>query len=265
MIEIHNEKLKNIPFLHVIKNEYHDLARPLVFFIHGFTSAKEHNLHFAYLLAEKGFRVILPDVQFHGERNNGQNSKEMMFQFWRMVVQMISEIEELKNELVNKELAEPEKIGLVGTSMGGIITFGALTQYKWIKAAVSLMGSPNYEMLARGQITQLKKSGIKLPFSDEELEHEFAALRPFDLSASSEKLAQRPLLIWHGKQDPIVPFQPTYNFYEKVKEAYSQSPANLHFIVDEKAGHKVSREALLETVSWFEDHLSIQHDTAINV
>ncbi|GIN57414.1 alpha/beta fold hydrolase [Lederbergia ruris] len=265
MIEIHNEKLKDIPFLHVIKDEYRDLAQPMVFFIHGFTSAKEHNLHFAYLLAEKGFRVVLPDVHLHGERSNGQSNKELMFQFWRMVVQTISELEVLKNEFVNRELAKPEKIGLVGTSMGGIITFGALTQYKWIKAAVSLMGSPSYEKLARGQIRQLKEAGVKLPFSDQELEHEYASLKPFDLSMNPEKLAQRPLLIWHGKQDPIVPFQPTFDFYEKSKEAYTKVPANLQFIVDAKAGHKVSREALLKTVDWFENHLFPQHNSAVKI
>lgn len=266
MIEIHNEKVKNIPLLHVVKSEYRNLVRPMVFFIHGFTSAKEHNLHFAYLLAEKGFRVVLPDVDLHGERNNQQTHKEMMFQFWRIVVQTIAELEEVKNEFVNRELAEPENIGLVGTSMGGIITFGALTQYKWIKAAVSLMGSPSYEKLSRGQIAQLKETGIELPFSDEELEREFASLRTFDLSASPEKLGQRPVLIWHGQQDSVVPFQPTYDFYEQYKNEYAEVPANFQFIVDEKAGHKVSREALLKTVDWFEEHLTPQqHDTAINI
>ncbi|MBO0993657.1 alpha/beta fold hydrolase [Bacillus sp. SD088] len=265
MIEIHNEKVKNIPLLHVVKSEHRNLVRPMVFFIHGFTSAKEHNLHFAYLLAEKGFRVVLPDVDLHGERNNQQTRKEMMFQFWRIVVQTIAELEEIKNEFVDRELAEAENVGLVGTSMGGIVTFGALTQYKWIKAAVSLMGSPNYEKLAKRQIAQLKKAGIQLPFSDEELEREYEILKRFDLSVSPEKLAQRPLLIWHGKQDPIVPFQPTYDFYKKHKEEYTEVPANLQFIIEEKTGHKVSREALLKTVDWFDEHLSPQHDTAINI
>ncbi|MCJ7840374.1 hypothetical protein MUB24_05470 [Lederbergia sp. NSJ-179] len=54
--------------------------------------------------------------------------------------------------------------------------------------------------------------------------------------------------------------QPTYEFYEKLKKEYAQQPSHLKFIVDTKAGHKVSREALLRTVAWFDGHLLKQQD-----
>lgn len=53
---------------------------PLIIFIHGFQSAKEHNLHYAYLLAEKGC-VLLPDVIHHGERGAGLSDSQMMPRF----------------------------------------------------------------------------------------------------------------------------------------------------------------------------------------
>ena len=65
--------------------------------------------------------------------------------------------------LFQKDLADQDRIG-VGTSMGGIVTLGALTQYKWIKAAVSLMGSPNYVKFAQAQIEHLKTIGCQIPF-----------------------------------------------------------------------------------------------------
>lgn len=58
MIQIENQTVSGIPFLHIVKEENRHRAVPLVIFIHGFTSAKEHNLHIAYLLAEKGFRAV---------------------------------------------------------------------------------------------------------------------------------------------------------------------------------------------------------------
>ncbi|MBS4177414.1 esterase [Lederbergia citrea] len=256
MIQIHKEKVKDIPLLHVVKSGYQEKMLPLVFFIHGFTSAKEHNLHFAYLLAEKGFRVVLPEANLHGERNDGRSNEEIVFEFWDIVTNTIKEIEVVKDDFIARGLVDKERIGLVGTSMGGIITLGSLTQYDWIRAAVCLMGSPNYEGFAREQIEQLQKSGIKLPLSNEELEQEYFRLKKYDLSAQPEALAGRPLLFWHGKKDPVVPFQPTYDFYEKIKKNYARNSADLDFIVDEQADHKVSREALLKTVSWFENHLN---------
>ena len=51
-----------------------------------------------------------------------------------------------------EQLIDSERIGLVGTSMGGIVTLGSLTRYSWIKAAVSLMGMPYYEKFALWQL-----------------------------------------------------------------------------------------------------------------
>lgn len=255
MIEIHNEKVNGIPLLHIVKAGQYNEMLPLVFFVHGFTSAKEHNLHFAYLLAEKGFRAVLPEANLHGERNEGKSLEEMTYQFWEIVIQTIEELAIIKEEFSNRKLVDDDRIGVVGTSMGGIVTFGALTQYDWIKTAVSLMGSPNYEQFAHSQITELKKAGVKLPFSDEELGEKFAGLRAFDISAKQNVLNNRPILFWHGKRDPVVPFQPTYDFYQQIKDDYKENPEKIKFIIDEQADHKVSREALLETVAWFGKYL----------
>ena len=255
MIQIRKEIIDGIPLLHVVKNDDEKKMLPLVFFVHGFTSAKEHNLHFAYLLAEKGIRAVLPEAILHGDRSDGRNNEEITYDFWNIVKNTITELEILKNDFVARGLADQERIGLVGTSMGGIVTLGALTQYEWIKTAVSLMGSPNHEEFARNQIMQIREAGVQLPFSNEELENEFISLGKYDLSAHPEALAARPLLFWHGKKDPVVPFQPTYDFYQRIKSDYAQNPEDLQFIVDEQADHKVSREALLRTVEWFEKHL----------
>ena len=67
-MNVENEQWGHIPLLHVYKESEKDIQVPVVIFLHGFTSAKEHNLHYAYQLAEKGFRVLLPDAHLHGER-----------------------------------------------------------------------------------------------------------------------------------------------------------------------------------------------------
>ncbi|MCR2820999.1 prolyl oligopeptidase family serine peptidase [Lederbergia panacisoli] len=255
MIEIRNEKANDIPLLHVVKSGNEEKMLPLIFFVHGFTSAKEHNLHYAYLLAESGFRVVLPEAKFHGERSAGHSDDEIMYHFWDIVINTVTELDLIKDYFVNRGIADPANIGLAGTSMGGIVTLGALTQYEWIKAAVSLMGSPHYEAFARAQIDHLQKVNPSLSFSNKELEEMYASLQKFDLSNQPEKLRDRPLMFWHGKKDPVVPFGPTYTFYEKIKKEYEHNPSYLKFIVDEEADHKVSREGLLETVAWFEKYL----------
>jgi len=255
LLEIRKEVIQDIPLLHIVKAGKEKEKLPLIFFIHGFTSAKEHNLHFAYHFAEKGYRAILPEAVLHGERGGSKPDEELVYDFWDIVIQTIKEAGILKEELVKMGLADEARIGMAGTSMGGIVTLGCLTQYDWIKAAVSLMGSPNYEGFASMQIGQIQKSGGNLPFTSEEMDKIFENLKTYDLSARPEKLRGRPLMFWHGKKDPVVPFHPTYEFYQSIRDDYEEHPDDLAFIADETADHKVTREALLRTVDWFDTHL----------
>lgn len=257
MVIIENKVIDSIPVLHVVKNEIKEKSTSFIIFVHGFESAKEHNLHYAYLLAEKGFRVVLPEAIFHGEREEIQMSQnELMFRFWEVIIRTIHELNTIKNYFVKNDLAHPEKIGVVGTSMGGIVTLGALTQYDWIKTAISLMGSPYYVEFAKGQVNHFRNLGVHIPFNDAQLEEQYSALIPYDLSKHIDKLQNRPLMFWHGKKDQTVPYEPTYHFYNKIKKYYSNDPERLYFLTDERAGHKVSREGLLKTVEWFETWLT---------
>ena len=255
MIIIENKKIHDIPLLHVVKDEDRQNKLPLIIFIHGFTSAKEHNLHYAYLLADKGFRVILPETLHHGEREQGLSMQDLYPQFWKVILTTIDEINLLKEYYCLEGLVDRDRIGVVGTSMGGITTLGALTQFPWIKAAVSLMGMPAYVQFSLWQLEQLQSQGIKLPFNDEQIAEQLAILRDYDLSLQPERLANRPLLFWHGKKDPLVPYPLAFQFFQSIKNDYSEAPDKLQFITDEHAGHKVSREGLKATVNWFEKYL----------
>lgn len=255
MIIIEKERIGHIPVLHVSEQAVFNEELPLVIFIHGFQSAKEHNLHYAYLMAEKGFRVILPDVVYHGEREAGHSESELMPRFWEMVLQSIKELPLLKDDLLSRKLIDPTRIGIAGSSMGGIVTNGALTTYDWLSAGVSLMGNPSYVAFAELQIGEMKKREIEFPLTEEEITQSIAQLKPFDLSLNRDKLAQRPLLFWHGAKDHVVPYQYAYRFYEEVKSSYNEVDDKIEFILDKRAAHKVSREGVLQTAQWFEKHL----------
>ncbi|MFD2443164.1 prolyl oligopeptidase family serine peptidase [Bacillus sp. CGMCC 1.16607] len=251
MILVENIKVDGIPALHIVDERLKTNQLPFVIFIHGFTSAKEHNLHYAYLMAEKGMRVVLPESKHHGERQTNIKGSELPFHFWDIVLSAIDELEMIKQYFEEKELIDEDRIGVAGTSMGGIITLGALTQYEWIRSGVCLMGLPYYEKFARYQMDEMKNQGVKLPLSQEEITQLLNRLEKYDLSLQPEKLKKRPLLFWHGKKDQVVPYKYSYPFYEQLKGRGEL----VQFLTDEKAGHQVSREGLLKTVDWFETHL----------
>ncbi|HLQ98227.1 MAG TPA: prolyl oligopeptidase family serine peptidase [Candidatus Dormibacteraeota bacterium] len=253
MIGIFNSLIDSIPCLVIVDQDKKDKALPMVIYSHGFTSAKEHNLPIAYLLAEAGFRVVLPDSEYHGEREIKITSSERQVSFWDIVMKNVEEFATIKNYFENKELILDGRIGIAGTSMGGISTSAALTQYPWIKVAVVLMGSPKITTYAKTLVSSFKKMG-DLPVTDEMIEHLYERLETYDLSQQVHKLDHRPLLFWHGENDAVVPFDHSYTFYDEVKELYDD-PKKIHFIREVNRDHKVSRSAILKTVQWFEKYL----------
>ncbi|WP_071459125.1 prolyl oligopeptidase family serine peptidase [Bacillus massilinigeriensis] len=258
MIAIEKISIDNIPVLHVVKQDSIKQLLPTVFFLHGFTSTKETNLNYAYLMAEKGLRVVLPEALYHGERGGDKTDKELGFSFWEIVLNNIKELESLKNYFTDKGLTDSAKIGVAGTSMGAITTLGALKCYEWISSAVSLMGSPAFRKLAEWQIAETEKLGISLPFTEEQTARLLARISEYDISLHPEKLSGRPLLFWHGKLDSVVPYEGAEDFFEEVKEDYKSFPEKLQFISDSHAGHKVSKTAIRQTAEWFELHLNRQ-------
>lgn len=253
MIGIYNKAVCSIPILEVVDQSNQDQQLPLFVYFHGFTSAKEHNLPIAYLLAKAGFRVILPDSLFHGERTENVSKQKVQTSFWDIVMKNVEELEIIKNDYEKKGLIQDERIGVSGTSMGGITTSAALTKYHWITVAAILMGTPKMTTYAKDLIHTLQKTG-KLPVSDDQIEQLYEQIKLYDLSRQTEKLKERPLLLWHGQQDEVVPFDHAYSFYKEIQKNYND-PARLQFLKEVNTGHKVSRNAIVQTVKWFEKYL----------
>lgn len=253
---VKEEKWRNIPLLHIVEDQYIEQNVPVVVFLHGFTSAKEHNLHYGYNLAKKGIRVLLPDALLHGERSENLDEVERALRFWEVVLTNIEELQEIHDELQLRGLVTNQKIGVGGTSMGAITTLGALTHYEWIDTAVSMMGAPGYVELAKAQLKRFEQDGFHIPLSGEETDAVLNKLSNFDLTKYPSTLNNRPIYFWHGKEDQVVPYLPTHRFYEKVKNDYEEVPERISFTTDRTASHSVTRKGMLRSVDWFASHLN---------
>lgn len=254
MISIYKQTWNDIPLLRVENSLYTNQALPVVIYFHGFTSAKEHNLPFAYLMAEKGYRVILPDAILHGEREEDLTVIQRQLRFFEIVLQNLEDLQDIKLELEKQNLLLNNRIGVAGTSMGGITTAAALVKYPWIHAAAVLMGSPRLADYAEVLIAEVKRTEHSLLLSEKEVNELMTTLSDVDLSRNMDKLFERPLFFWHGEKDPVVPFSHSYDFYNEAVHYY-KSPDNIRFLREVDQGHKVSRFAIQETVNWFEYQL----------
>jgi fermentation-respiration switch protein FrsA (DUF1100 family) len=242
--------INGVPLLIAEKQEIKGQPAPLLIFAHGYTSAKEHNLHFAYSLAEKGFRVVLPDAPLHGEREPEDITKRDM-KFWDIVLQAVDEINHIAAYFSEKDLVIAGKIAAGGISMGAITTYAVLSQNSEIAAGIALMGTPALEDFAKWQVEQLKNRGWTVPFTENMLQDVYYTLRSMDVTVNPELLNQRSLFMWHSKCDEVIPFHHTHSFYEQLQN--TDYKGNIMFKEDSASGHKVSRSAYLRSIDWLEE------------
>ena len=248
---VKNEIFNGIPALHVF-NESMDDSAPITIFLHGFMSAKEHNLHYAYNLVEKGVRVILPEALLHGERAQGLNEVEMNLKFWEIVLTSIAEVGVLKQALDERGLTG--KVAVAGTSMGGITTTGCLSKYTWIEAASILMGAVSYPKLLETQFEQLKRDGVPIPLTPEQTAQVKALLAPYDGYAHESFLTQVPIYMWHGERDSMVPISMTKPFIEYLEERRVMH--QITYVTEPRAGHAVSRKGILACTAFLAQNLA---------
>lgn len=248
---IQNEKWANISLLHIFDKNFKK-DTPVVIFLHGFMSGKEHNLHYAYNLVKQGIRVIMPDALYHGERSEGHSEMELNMLFWPIVLQNIAEVGVIYDAMKSKGYTG--NVAIAGTSMGGITTAGCLYHYDWIKVSAILMGAVSYPKLFAFQIKNLEALGIPLQVDENQMTSLKLALAKYDAFHQPEPFERAPLFFWHGQNDPTVPVDMSYTFWEKQKER--EKNQNITYVLDKKAGHAVSRVGVLQTVSFLAQHLA---------
>src|SRR5699024_8638320 len=200
MIHLIETTFKGIRVLHVVNAQDHDKVLPSVIYNHGYTSEKESSLTIAYEIAGKGYRVILPDSLYHGSRSEGLSSTELGLAFWEVVMQSIEELADLSDALVEKGYSAKNQIGIGGTSMGGMITYGSLVRYDWIKTATVLMGTAYLTDYAKVLIKEFNKANEQ-QITVEKTNDVIERLAKYDMSLHPNALKNRPLFIWHGEED----------------------------------------------------------------
>ena len=249
MIKIYRRMLQDIPVLEVVEEEFRYSQVPLVVFYHGWRSDKELVLTQARKLAAKKIRVVLPDAMNHGQRLQDISSIPS-FTFWSTIQGNIAEFSLIENFYLKRDLVKNNKIGVGGYSMGGMTTGALLTQHPEITAAAIIMGSPKLNEYAKLVRDSAHKHNIYVP---DDMAQITSWLDYYDLDKHPEKIANRPLLFWHGTEDERIPYQESKSFFNEIQDQpYAEQVA---FITGYKAKHLVEPPLMDKIANFFEYYL----------
>lgn len=209
-LEVKKLKVGIVPVLEVVSKERINERLPLIIYYHGWQTSKELVLTQGRKIAQKGFRVILPDAANHGERKTPV-SDIPSFTFFQSIHANLFEFESLIAYFKRAKLTN-EFIGVGGVSMGGMTTCALMTHHPEINAAACVMGSPSLIAYRDMLKTHISERGIFLPRDYDDLT---SWMRLYDLSSYYQHLPKIPLYFWHGKEDEKIPFSQTNDFVKK--------------------------------------------------
>lgn len=177
-----------------------DESMPWVIFVHGIRGCKSGGelMISSGMLANAGFNVISFDLRDHGESSIDDNRVSGGQDEWKDVVAVF-------DWLIDEKGAEPDDIGLFGTSMGAGTVAIAFSlddrmQSVWLDSGYSDMGKIVVEELEfQGLPTFLGPAGIfagKISAGQNLVEY-------YPLDAASE-IGDRHMYVVHGNQDKRV-------------------------------------------------------------
>lgn len=124
---------------------------PLVLWFHGFTVDKEVNRAELERLAAAGFLAAGVDAAGHGERRlpdfeaRLDEPPDRVFRtMLELAARTADEVPSVVRALAEEGAADPERVAVVGVSMGGYVVYRAVGVDPTIRAAVAILGSPEW-------------------------------------------------------------------------------------------------------------------------
>lgn len=249
MIELETRQFAGIETLHATPAGQRAQPLPTVVFYHGFSSSKLVYSYFAVALAQAGIRVVMPDARDHGARFNG-DATARLGQFWQILHSNLLEFDPLQRALYDAGLIKEARLAVGGASMGGMTALGAMARYPQIQSVACLMGSGYFMQLSQSLFPPLVAD---TPEQQAQFAARMAPLADYDPCNRLEALANRPLLLWHGEADEVVPWAESIRLERALRD--NGLAQHLTSLSEKQIGHKITPSALTALVSFFKQQL----------
>ena len=124
---------------------------PAVLWFHGFGVDKEMHRPELERLAEAGFLAVGVDAAGHGERalpdleqRKAGTQEDALRTVLELAPQTARDVPAIVDTLAAEGLADPKRVAVAGISMGGYVVYSAVLAEPRIRAAVAILGSPDW-------------------------------------------------------------------------------------------------------------------------
>ena len=261
-----------------------DRPRPAVIVLHGTGGNKEGTRSWLVDLARRGIIGVAIDARYHGARSGGAAKaaayNEAITRAWRTKTGEPQEhpfyydtcwdLWRTVDYLAARKDVDPRRIGMFGTSMGGIETWLAAAVDERVAVAVPAIGVQSFQWSLENEKWQGRARTIAAAhqaaaqdLGASEVNAEVCRtlwnkvipgiLGPYDCPSMIRLFAGRPLLILNGELDPNCPIKGAEIAFTAAREAYQEAGASDRLVIDvaKGVGHAVTPAQRRAALDWF--------------
>lgn len=254
--------------------------RPVIIALHGTGGHKESQAALLKEVASRGFIGVAIDGRYHGARTKiGQGAAEYvaaMLQAYRtghkhpFLYDTVWDVLRLLDYLATRTDVDPQRIGLIGFSKGGMETYLAAAVDPRIAVAVPCIGVQSFRWAlannawqARAETFQAALNGAAKDAGLTEIKADFVRrfydrvvpgiYTQFDGPEMLPLIAPRPLLVINGDSDRRTPLPGVIECAARAREAYRQAQAadKFELLIQTQTGHAVTPAARQAALAWF--------------
>ena len=198
--------------------------RAVIVFVHGLATNRGHLLNEAALLASHGYGALLIDLRNHGASQGNVTTLGY------------AEVEDVRgavNYLLTRPEIDPQRIGLMGHSMGAGTVIRAAARIPQVRAVIAASAYTSIEdNIADGVegLTGLPAfpfAPLVIWFGERETGMDIRQVRPID---DVPNISPRAILLIHGQDDTLIPVRNARQLYQAARE-----PKQLYIVPN--AGH----------------------------
>ena len=256
-----------------------DAKRPVVIVCHGTSGRKESQLSLLKQFCAKGIIGVAIDGRYHGERCKAGTGDveycEAIYAAYKsgkehtLYFDTVWDLMRLIDYLETRPDVDAKRIGIMGFSKGGIETFLLSGVEPRIAVSVPCIGVQSFKWglenggwksrigtVGKAIAPILKDEGITSSpaFAKKFYDRMIPGIDSiFDGPQMLALVAPRPLLVVNGEIDDKTPLEGVKLAAEAAAAAYKAANAEDKFklIVQEKAGHTVTKESIHTIIDWF--------------
>lgn len=250
---------QKVPAFLILPKNRGEEKLPCVILMHGLGGDKRMFQMLWGPLTQAGYALFAIDAQYHGERKPDDNIPFFGLYPYRTrdaLIQTVIDLRRAMDYLQSRPEIDPDKIGYIGASMGGILGSIFAGVDARVKAPILLVAGGDWKIL-------MEKSSLSLwkDLMARNPEQAKEALRVMDVVDPVRwigRISPRPVLMINGDADKVVPVESNKALHEAARDPKT--------VVWYKGDHVPPPDQMLTVLSqvqnWLDTHLKGKKSTS---